>query len=157
MGEMKSFELESLLCTKKRDFLIRNNGDHVRGRSPGGLVNAVRHHVKKKDSQVNVKELRGKTVGLYFSASWCGGCRAFTPVLAQSTNSSSPISRLYKWLAMPFSDRTKRRLNGTFKVSGIPLLIFIDAVGNVVSSQGVRLVRVVAFKLILLHPKGCSN
>lgn len=27
--------------------------------------------------------LAGKTLGIYFSAHWCGPCRTFTPLLAQ--------------------------------------------------------------------------
>ncbi|KAE8704953.1 putative nucleoredoxin 1-2 [Hibiscus syriacus] len=43
-----------------RDFLVRNNAD-----------------------QVKIDSLKGKKLGLYFSASWCGPCRRFTPNLIE--------------------------------------------------------------------------
>ncbi|KAJ6981406.1 nucleoredoxin 1 [Populus alba x Populus x berolinensis] len=55
-----SLDLSTLLSSEERDFLIRNNGD-----------------------QVKVSNLVGKIVGFYFSGSWCGPCRNFTPLLVE--------------------------------------------------------------------------
>jgi thiol-disulfide isomerase/thioredoxin len=37
--------------------------------------------VGKGGKEVAVSSLQGKVVALYFSASWCGPCKAFTPAL----------------------------------------------------------------------------
>lgn len=142
MSEVKSVDLVSLLSSEGRDFLVRNN-----------------------DDQVNVKDLCGKTVGLYFSASWCPPCRNFTPVLTEVYQerssargdfeivfvSSDRDEESYKgyfakmpWLAIPFSDPADpavKRLKEEFEVRGIPCLVLIDGAGNVTSTQGVKLVR----------------
>ena len=37
-------------------------------------------------NNVTLSDLSGKYIGLYFSASWCGGCRKFTPQLVKLYN-----------------------------------------------------------------------
>lgn len=139
MAEGKSVDLVSLLSSESRDFLVRNN-----------------------DDQVNVKDLCGKTVGLYFSASWCPPCRGFTPVLIEvyqelsstkgdfeivfvSSDRDEESHKAYftkmPWLAIPFSDPAIKRLKEEFEVKGIPCLVLIDGAGSVSSTQGVRLIR----------------
>ncbi|GAB2297385.1 hypothetical protein Dimus_031492 [Dionaea muscipula] len=132
--------LVSLLSSENRDFLVRNNGD-----------------------QVKIKDLAGKNVGLYFSASWCPPCRGFTPILSDVYNQLSSSKGDFEvvfvssdneedafdgyfskmpWLAVPFSDHeTNARLSELFEVTGIPNLVIIDASGKISSSEGVKLVR----------------
>ncbi|PSR99554.1 Nucleoredoxin like [Actinidia chinensis var. chinensis] len=115
----------SLLTSKERDFLL----------SPTG-------------TQVNVSELEGKVIGLYFSANWYIPCRNFTQVLANTynqlkTNGSEfevvfvssdedldAFNNYYAsmpWLAVPFSDLdSKKALNRRFDVEGIPCLIILQ-------------------------------
>ncbi|KAK9119717.1 hypothetical protein Scep_017810 [Stephania cephalantha] len=136
----KSHDLQALLSSDGRDFLVRNNGD-----------------------QVKTSELTGKTVGLYFSASWCGPCRRFTPKLIETYNDLHPkntdhfevvflsadrdqdsfneyFSKM-PWLAVPFSDEeTRDRLDALFEVNGIPHLVIVDPSGKVVSEEGVGVV-----------------
>uniref|UniRef100_A0A5B7AHP1 protein-disulfide reductase n=1 Tax=Davidia involucrata TaxID=16924 RepID=A0A5B7AHP1_DAVIN len=135
-----SYDLTSLLSSEKRDFLVRNN-----------------------DDQVNIGNLVGKVVGLYFSGSWCGPCRGFTPNLVEAYEelsskgddfevvfvSSDRDDESFKayfakmpWLAVPFSDsETRKHLKELFKVRGIPHLVILDGTGKVSSDQGVRIVR----------------
>ncbi|KAJ8648330.1 hypothetical protein MRB53_001353 [Persea americana] len=131
-------DLQSLLSSEGRDFLIRNNGD-----------------------QVKTADLSGKIIGLYFSASWCGPCRRFTPLFAEvykelyaqgdfetvfiSDDEDEESFKEYfakkPWLAIPFSDSTTRdRLNKLFEVNGIPRLVILGWNGKVLSNYGVDLV-----------------
>nr|TKR84445.1 putative nucleoredoxin 1 isoform X1 [Populus alba] len=124
-----SLDLSTLLSSEERDFLIRNNGD-----------------------QVKVSNLVGKIVGFYFSGSWCGPCRNFTPLLVEvyeqlsskgdfevvfiSSDRDDESFNTYfsemPWLAIPFSDtETRKRLKEVFKVRGIPNLVIFDANGKI--------------------------
>ncbi|XP_030545103.1 probable nucleoredoxin 1 [Rhodamnia argentea] len=139
VGDGARHDVQSLLSSPDRDFLIRNNGD-----------------------QVEVASLKGKTIGLYFSASWCGPCHQFTPTLAEVYNEVSPRGDLeiifisadedeesfseyfskMPWLAVPFPDSDKRdSLDELFEVRGIPHLVFLDGTGRVLTDSGVEIVR----------------
>ncbi|KAK4423825.1 putative nucleoredoxin 1 [Sesamum alatum] len=138
-NEVKKYDLASILCSPNRDFLVRNNGD-----------------------QVKVDSLRGKTVGLYFSASWCGPCQRFTPNLVEVYNellqdnkfeivfvsadeddeSFNAYFSKMPWLAIPFADsETRGRVDELFTVSGIPHLEILDENGNVLTSDGVEIIQ----------------
>ncbi|XP_054790664.1 probable nucleoredoxin 1 [Prosopis cineraria] len=132
-------DIRSVLSSSERDYLHRNNGD-----------------------QVKIESLKGKKVGLYFSASWCGPCRRFTPTLVELYNevfgkgdfeiifvSADRDEDAFKdyfsmmpWLAIPFSDSgTRSHLNELFQVQGIPHLIILDENGKVTIEGGVEVVR----------------
>ncbi|KAG2707569.1 hypothetical protein I3760_05G153200 [Carya illinoinensis] len=134
-----SHDLISLLSFEERDFLVRNNGD-----------------------QLKISNLSGKTVGLYFSGSWCGPCCHFTPTLVEvyeellpkgdfevvfissdrNDESFNGYFAKMPWLAVPFTDsETRKRLKSLFKVRGIPHLVILDANGKVLTNDGVRIVR----------------
>ncbi|KAJ7557947.1 hypothetical protein O6H91_04G017400 [Diphasiastrum complanatum] len=131
--------LESLLVTEERDFVI----------SPDG-------------QEVKVSSIKGKTVGLYFSAHWCPPCRNFTPKLISAYNelhqkgkdfeivfiSSDRDEEAFKsyygsmpWLALPFSDRqSKSTLSSYFDIQGIPSLVILGPDGKTVAREGRELV-----------------
>jgi len=96
-------------------------------------------------------------VALYFSAHWCPPCRGFTPKLAEwysanlkakgleiifvsSDRDDEAFQEYFKempWLALPYSDRAKKdALSKKFKVSGIPMLVILDADGKVITKDG---------------------
>ncbi|CAN6676137.1 unnamed protein product [Malus baccata var. baccata] len=146
-GDVKAAELVfaephdfvSLLSSSERDFLVRNNGD-----------------------QIKVESLKGKKLGLYFSASWCGPCKRFTPALVEAYNELSPKGDFeivfisadeddesfkgyfakMPWLAIPFSDSEARdRVDELFKVRGIPHLVILGEDGKVLSDSGVGIIQ----------------
>ena len=112
--------------------------------------------------QVKIDSFKGKKVGLYFSASWCGPCRQFTPILIEvykevSTKGEFEIifvtadrdeeafnayfSKM-PWLAIPFADSdTRSRLDELFNVMGIPYLLILDENGKVVTEDGTEVIR----------------
>ncbi|KAK4269926.1 hypothetical protein QN277_023020 [Acacia crassicarpa] len=131
-------EVQSIVSSSERDYLVRNNGD-----------------------QVKTENLKGKKVGLYFSASWCGPCKRFTPTLVEAYNevsakgdfeiifvSADEDEDAFKgyfskmpWLAIPFSDSdTRDRLDELFKVQGIPHLVILDENGKVAVKKGTEVV-----------------
>lgn len=112
--------------------------------------------------QVKVASLKGNKIALYFSASWCGPCHKFTPVLAdvytelkskgdfeiifisadEDDESFNKYFSKMPWLAIPYSDSEKREsLDELFKVSGIPHLVMLDESGKVTTDSGVEIIQ----------------
>lgn len=132
-------DLTVVLSSKERDFLIYRNSE-----------------------QVTFSSITGKIVGLYFSGSWCGPCRQFTPKLVEAYESLHPkvdfeivfISSdkddnsfneyfgKMPWLAVPFSDgEARKNLKQLFKVRVIPHLVILDGTGKVLSNEGVKFIK----------------
>ncbi|KAL9666267.1 hypothetical protein QQ045_000593 [Rhodiola kirilowii] len=131
---VKQHDIGSILSGSDRDFVVRNDG-----------------------TQVKVDSLKGKKIGLYFSASWCGPCQNFTPQLVTVYNELSSkgdfeivfvsgdsddesfgeyFSKM-PWLAIPFSDsETRSNLDSLFEVEGIPHLVILDEEGKVATDEG---------------------
>lgn len=110
-----------------------------------------------KDGEVSTEEtLKGKVVGIYFSAHWCPPCRTFTPELSKtylkladknfeivfvsSDNDLAGFDEYYSempWKALPYSDRARKSaLSSKFKVSGIPTLVILKEDGTVITKDG---------------------
>jgi len=115
--------------------------------------------LRSKDAVVETrKALSGKVIGIYFSAHWCGACRAFTPrlkelymmleetqsfevVLVSMDRDEHSFENYYgdmPWLALEFDAYAiKASLSKKFKVKEIPTLILVDEVtGDVISREG---------------------
>ena len=123
--------------------------------APRTLINA-----KGKKTTVEAALAGKKFIGLYFSAHWCGPCRAFTPQLVNfhekchrkkypfevifvtSDKSEEEMFNYMKgekmpWLALPFDDSEGiNALKTLFRVNGIPTLVIIDNKGKVISNNG---------------------
>ncbi|MBR2425230.1 MAG: redoxin family protein [Lentisphaeria bacterium] len=132
-----------LAAQEKEPWFVREFGDELTSRT-GNKVNTA-------------TVLQGKRVGLYFSALWCGPCRAFTPQLvkfykrvARKSNleivfissDKSPVKMMeymktdsMPWLAVPFDSLTRTKLKKKFRVNGIPRLIILDENGKVISEN----------------------
>jgi len=131
--------VESLLLSDERDFVLGHEG-----------------------TQVPVAELAGKTVGLYFSAHWCGPCRSFTPQLVEIYSELLKKGEAFEivflsrdkeekafeeyyasmpWLALPFADNTQKKLSRYFRIEGIPTLIILGPDGKTIRNDAVGLIR----------------
>lgn len=105
---------------------------------------------------VNPATLKGKLLGLYFSANWCPPCRQFTPKLIEfrnmhadqfevvfvSADRSADDQRKYMqetgmpWPAIPYASEQVQLLKEKFDISGIPSLVVVDRKGTLITSQG---------------------
>lgn len=119
------------------------------------LINA-----KGKKTTADVALAEKSFIGIYFSAHWCGPCRAFTPqlvkfheachrrkapfeiVFVSSDKSAEDMSEYMKgekmpWLALPYDDQEGiSALKSLYQVAGIPTLVIIDNKGKVISNDG---------------------
>ena len=120
------------------------------------LLPAVLHDADGND--VDSATLKGKHIGLYFSAHWCPPCRAFTPSLVKfrdenadkdfeiifvSLDKSQGEKKKYikqmemKWLTIPGAgSKVADALAQQFDVGGIPALIILAPDGSIVTSKG---------------------
>ena len=105
---------------------------------------------------VSRDSLKGKIVGVYFSAEWCPPCRGFTPSLVKFRNankadfevvfvSSDRDARSQKkymtgykmqWPAVKHGSPEARKLKKHFKVRGIPTLVILGPDGKTLTTDG---------------------
>ena len=131
----------------------------LRAESPDSLetiLPKVLHDAK--GDEVDLAQLKGKTVALYFSAHWCPPCRAFTPSLVKfrdkhaaedfeivfvSLDNSEGEKKTYirememKWLTVPGAQsKDAQALAKRFQIRGIPALVVLAPDGSVVTPNG---------------------
>lgn len=116
---------------------------------PNGLVDA-------DGNKVELETLKGKAIGMYFSAAWCGPCRVFSPVLFahrdkyaddfqvvfvssdRSENAQKDYMKKNKMNCptVKFGDSAKNALSTKYAVRSIPSLILLDHKGNFLTRDG---------------------
>jgi nucleoredoxin len=112
----------------------------------------------KNDAQIPLTQVKDdyQFIGLYFSAHWCGPCRAFTPQLAefykrinseykqveiifvsldQSEEQFNSYYASMPWIAVPFDSDTREMLGDIYGVQGIPTLIIFDNNGKLIDNN----------------------
>ena len=128
--------------------------------TPPTLAESLGDSFLKGAETITAASLAGKTIGLYFSAHWCGPCRAFTPQLAavynklqaagtdfeiifvssdQDEASFDQYRATMPWAALPFDRRDeKKALSDRFEVEGIPTLVILENLetGKVINPAG---------------------
>ena len=118
---------------------------------PDGLVDA-------EQNQWDTDQLKGKVYGLYFSASWCRGCVAFSRTFVpfrnkhaeefevvlvgfdHSTLEMHDYMKRYNmsWPAIPYDSAARIGLKEHFDVHDIPTLIVLTEDGRVLTQDGVK-------------------
>lgn len=113
---------------------------------------------KNMDKEANFDNSEKKTIGLYFSAHWCGPCRSFTPDLAafykkmkeknkpfeiifcSSDSDEKSFKEYFKempWMALPYKYRTqKEALSERYGIRGIPSLVILDENFELITDNG---------------------
>ena len=105
--------------------------------------------------------LSNELIGVYFSAHWCGPCRAFTPRLAQFYKNVNKFEKKIEiifnsadqdlksfndyfstmpWIATPFESESKSKIDDACGINSIPQLIIFDNKGNIIDDNGRRTV-----------------
>eukprot|EP00695_Tsukubamonas_globosa_P000869 TRINITY_DN180_c0_g1_i1.p1 TRINITY_DN180_c0_g1~~TRINITY_DN180_c0_g1_i1.p1 ORF type:complete len:161 (+),score=47.99 TRINITY_DN180_c0_g1_i1:78-560(+) len=95
---------------------------------------------------------KADTIAIYFSASWCGPCKRFTPILAEAYEKAKAEGKNFEvifasacsteddfleyyhkmpWMAMRFQDKRIRALMEKFQVRGYPTVVILDREGKV--------------------------
>ncbi len=116
--------------------------------------------VNPDGSRVGVDTITDKDIlAIYFSAHWCPPCRAFTPVLVETTKALQADGKSFgvvfvssdrseedmlaymteykmPWVAVPHRSDTAEALSQRYGVRGIPMLVVIDRDGNTLSTNG---------------------
>lgn len=111
--------------------------------------------VDAEGKSIDPISLKGKMVGIYFSAQWCPPCRLFTPKLVEFRNKLAKDFEVVfvssdrdeasmwaymkeagmPWPALPFGLGKKGALSKTFEIRGIPSLVVLNDKGIRISGN----------------------
>lgn len=127
---------------------------------PPTVAESLGDRFLKADGDLTAADLEGKVVALYFSASWCGPCQQFSPILARAYKALQAAGTAFEvvfvssdkdeksfneyrakmpWAALPFENRTgKADLSQRFGIEGIPALVVLDGISGKVINDDAR-------------------
>lgn len=128
---------------------LSDEGGFLEQSFPDGLIDAGQQ-------EFALENLDGKILGLYFSASWCRGCAAFSRIfvpfrdkhsdvfeviLVGFDNNSADMHAYMKdyamnWAAIPYDSSARLAMKEKFAVSEIPQLIIMTSAGRVLTNDG---------------------
>jgi len=135
--------------------LMAAEGSFLDESFPDGLVNA-------DQQEFPMAEIEGKIIGLYFSASWCRGCAAFSRILVPFhekhkdsfevilvgfDNNSADMHAYMKdygmsWAAIPYESSARLAMKEKFNVTEIPQMFILTSSGRVLTLDGYKQVQV---------------
>ena len=163
-SDSRSDELTTELASIKAETVspTRSETDSAsaapKGNGNQGLIKMIGPNLVTADGKNVTSALLAdkEYVLIYYSASWCGPCRAFTPdlvkfhkdyakqgkievILVSSDNSEADMVKYMgdgkmPWLAAPYAKGRQLPLNQQHSVRGIPHLALMDKEGNLVSN-----------------------
>ena len=126
------------------------------------IKDIVCQNLQGKDGAVDASAVEGKYVGLYFSAHWCGPCKAFTPVLIDIYNQLKAKGENFEvvfcsldndpnqyneyygsmpWMTLGYSNKAVQKLKSILGVEGIPCLVMCNTELEPVVADGVSSVK----------------
>jgi nucleoredoxin len=115
----------------------------------------------KDGTEISASTLKGKLIALYFSASWCGPCVKFTPLLAEkyeevqkeggdfevvfisADEGEEDCLNYYSkmpWKRLAFNQEKLDELMNKYEVQGFPTVVLLDRDGSVVSNEAERII-----------------
>lgn len=126
------------------------------------IKDIVSSNVRGKNGALDASLLADKYVGLYFSAHWCGPCKAFTPVLIDTYKKLNEAGKNFEvvfcsldndqkqyeeyygsmpWLTLGFENKAVTKLKNILGVEGIPCLVLCNTELEPVTADGVEAVK----------------
>lgn len=142
----------ALFLTLIATFLFAAETKSLQDLFPAELINTSGRKINAKTA------LQGKKfIAVYFSASWCGPCRGFTPQLVRfykqvarknnlevifvscDKDEKAMVDYMKKdampWLAIPFGNPGNAELKKMCNARGIPQLTIFDSTGKIISQN----------------------
>lgn len=153
--------IPALILVNPSGKMYNDNGRGVVGKSiddfpwlPPTLAETLTDDLEIVDKNGNTStfgDTKGKYVGVYVSAHWCGPCRSFTPILREVYQKAQAEEKNFEvifsswdrtpaqfneylsempWKAIPYSnEKVRDAVTEVFSVNGIPSLTILDNTG----------------------------